>query len=83
MNAQIRKISVGNGHPDQMMHYQVDKTYNLSGNSYILSDIKLDNELIQYGKLAYNIYLANEFGKILWKTIIDVPVVVEYNINFK
>lgn len=81
----IRKISVGTGHPDQMMHYQVGKNYNLSGTTYELTDILLDKELLQKSKIAYNIYIVdkNNGGKVLWKTIIDVPVVVEYNINFE
>lgn len=81
----IRKISVGTGHPDQMMHYQVGKKYNLSGTTYELTDILLDKELLQKTKIAYNIYIVdkNNGGKVLWKTIIDVPVVVEYNINFE
>lgn len=83
MNSQIRKISLGDGHPDNMMHYQVGKSYVLSGKSYTLTDIILDRELINTGKLAYNIYIANSYGKVLWKTVIGVPVVVEYNINFE
>lgn len=82
MRGDIRKISVGKGHPDEMMHYQVGKNYSLSGNSYVLTDILLDTELLEKGKLAYNIYIANNDGKVLWKTIIDVPVIIENNINF-
>lgn len=80
---QIRKISVGNGHPDQMMHYQVGKVCNLSNNPYTITDIVMDKELISLGKLAYNVYIADSRGKVLWKTIVDVPCVVEYNINFE
>ena len=80
----IRKISVGTGHPDNMMHYQVDKEYNLSGNRYKLTDIHIDRELLQIGKVAYNLYLQEPNGaKVLWKQLIDVPVVVENNINFE
>lgn len=80
----IRKISVGTGHPDQMMHYQVGKKYNLSGITYELTDILLDRELLNKGKLAYNIFIANSNeGKVLWKTLVDVPMVIENNINFE
>ena len=83
MRGQIRKLSVGNGHPDQMMHYQVGKIYTLSGNSYELTDIMLDTELFDRGLLSYNIYIANSDGKVLWKSITGMPTVIEYNINFE
>lgn len=80
----IRKISVGTGHPDQMMHYQIGKKYNLSGVVYELTNIILDRELLSKGKLAYNIFIANSNeGKVLWKTLVDVPMVIENNINFE
>lgn len=79
----IRKISVGDGHPDRMMHYQVGKEYNLSGNKYVLTDILMDMELMSIGKVAFNIYVANDDGKVLWKTIVDVPVIIENNIDFE
>lgn len=79
----IRKISIGNGHPDNMMHYQIGKEYNLSGVKYKLSDIILDEPLFKKGKIAFNLYLVNEFGTILWKTIIDVPLIIENNITFE
>lgn len=80
---QIRKISLGEGHPDKMMHYQVGKRYLLSSKEYELTDIVVDRELFEKGKLAYNIFIANDVEKVLWKTIIGVPAVVEYNIDFK
>ncbi len=82
MKRDIRKISVGNGHPDQMMHYQIGKEYNLQGRKYHLSNILLEPELFSEGKLAYNLYLRNDDGTVCWKTLVDVPMVIEYNINF-
>lgn len=79
----IRKISVGSGHPDQMMHYQVDREHNLSGNKYKILKITQDTELFERGFIAYNIYISNEFGGVLWKTLINVPMVVEYAIDFE
>lgn len=82
MNTQIRKISVGKDYPDKVLHYQVGKIINLTGNPYEITDILVNIELFTKSKLAYDIYIANDKGKVLWKTIIDVPVVVENNINF-
>lgn len=83
MKRVIRKISVGNGHPDQMMHYQIGKEYTLQGRKYCLSNISLEPELLYKGKLAYNIYLQNNDETVCWKTLVDVPMVVEYNIDFE
>lgn len=84
MNQNIRKISVGTGHPDNMMHYQIGKEFNLMGNYYTLTDIILDREMLQIGKLCYNLYVKDtkNGGKVLWKQLIDVPTVIEHNITF-
>lgn len=83
MKGQIRKISVGKDYPDGVLHYQVGKIINLVHNPYETKEILIDQDLLSIGKTAYNIYIANDKGKVLWKTIIDVPTVVEYNINFE
>lgn len=75
MNGEIRKISVGKDYPDGVLHYQVGKTINLIRVPYQITDILFEEDV-------YNIYIANDNGKVLWKTISNVPVVVEYNINF-
>jgi hypothetical protein len=74
----IRKISVGKDFPDGAMHYQVGKPVN----SHIISRISLNKEERYKDKLAYDIFLVSEHGSVLWKTIVDMPVVVENNINF-
>lgn len=82
MKSQIRKISVGKDYPDGVLHYQVGKNINLVGNSYQITDILINQDLLEKSTVGYDIYIANDDGKVLWKTIIDVPVVIEYNINF-
>lgn len=83
MKGQIRKISVGKDYPDGVLHYQAGKVINLAGKPYEVTDILIDRELLEQGKAVYNIYIANDKGKVLWKTIVDVPVVIENNINFE
>lgn len=83
MNGEIRKISVGKDYPDGVLHYQVGKIINLAGKPYKVTDILINKDLLEKGKPVYNIYIADENGKVLWKTIVDVPVVIEYNINFE
>jgi hypothetical protein len=77
----IRKISVGMDYPNKVMHYQKGNKINLLGVSYIISDIiKEVNYML--GKVSYNIFVTNSNGKVLWKTIEGVPVILEYNIAF-
>lgn len=82
MNTQIRKISVGNGHPDQMMHFQVGKEYNINNSRFTLTEILLETSLFEKGFLAYNLYVTDGEVRVLWKTLINVPMVIENNISF-
>ena len=78
----IRKISVGSGFPDKCVHYQVGR--NVSGKTdYIISHIVVDTEAFKFDKLIYNIYISGNNETLIWKAISDVPVVVEYNIDFE
>ena len=79
----IRKISVGKDFPDGCLHYQVGKEVKLLGVQYVISEIVRDRELTLQGKTGYNIFITNESGTVLWKTIIDLPVVLENDVNFE
>lgn len=79
----IRKLSVGRNYPDGAIHYQVGKEMFLQRVPYTIVEIVINDELLKEGKLGYDILIANNFGKVLWKTIVDLPVMVEYNINFE
>jgi len=82
-NTDIRKISVGKEYPDGAIHYQVGKTIRLQNIPYIVHSILVNTDLRVLGVTAYDIFLANEEGKVLWKTIQNMPVIVENNINFE
>jgi len=82
MNGHIRKISVGKDYPDGVLHFQVGKNIRLVGVPYMITDILLDQDMLSLGKSVYNIYISNEDGKVLWKTIDGLPVVIENNIDF-
>jgi hypothetical protein len=82
-NTQIRKVSVGNGHPDQMMHYQVGKVYTINNKQFELTDILLVQELLEKGILAYHLYVFDGEVRLLWKTLINLPMVIENNISFE
>jgi len=38
--------------------------------------------MLSLGRSVYNIYISNAEGKVLWKTIDGLPVVIENNIDF-
>jgi hypothetical protein len=82
MQTEIRKISVGKDYPNGAMHFLVGKEMNLQGIPYKISKISVNGEYAKQDKIAYDIYLSNSDGGVLWKTVYDVPVVVENNINF-
>ena len=82
MTTDIRKLSVGKNFPDGAIHYQVGKTVNLQGTPYGVSRIEINKDLKAEGKTAYDIFLTNEEGTVLWKTVVDMPVIIENNINF-
>lgn len=88
MNTIIRRISVGKGYPDGSLYFQVGSVQRLKNKVYEITGIYMDKELLELGKLAYNVYVKERTdssitAELLWKTIVDVPVVVENNIDFE
>lgn len=79
----IRKISVGRNYPDGAIHYQVGKQMNLQGVPYTISQITLNEVLRAENKTAYDVFISNDYGTVLWKTIVDLPIMIENNINFE
>ena len=83
MNAEIRKISVGRNYPDGAIHYQVGKTMNLQGIPYEIERITLAKEKKYENTTAFHIFITNNGVTLYWKTIVDMPVIVENNIDFE
>ena len=83
MTTDIRKISVGRDYPNGAIHYQVGKVIKLQFIPYTVQAIRVNKELKELGKDSYDIYLSNKDGTRLWKTVTDMPVVVENNIAFE
>ena len=83
MQTDIRKISVGKDYPDGAMHFQVGKEIKLQGIPYEVAKININEELRKEGKTAYDVYLSNNEGTVLWKTVCDLPIMIENNINFE
>jgi len=83
MISHIRKISVGKDYPDGAIHYQVGKTMRLQHVPYEIAEIRVATEKKYEDKVAYHIFIQNEEGKVYWKTIVDMPVMIENNIDFE
>lgn len=83
MKTDIRKISVGKDYPDGAMHYQVGKEIKLQGIPFIVSHFLLNKEYEGEGKKAYDVCIKNKEGAVVWKTLVDMPMVIENNVNFE
>lgn len=76
----IRKISVGKDYPNGSIHYQVGKPIRLQGKPYIVHAIE---KIQESDSIVYDIYLRDDEGVVLWKTVEHMPTVIENNINFE
>ncbi len=76
--SKIRKISIGRDYKEAM-HYMVGTSVPL-GNKAI-SDIirEVDDE----GEVNFLIYIKGNDEILLWKNIVNMPCVIEYDLNFK
>ena len=84
MRTDIRKISIGVNYPDGVMHYQVGKKIKLQDTSFeIVAIEKRESFLNLKSSNIYDIYVSDGEGSVLWKTIEDMPVVIENNVNFE
>lgn len=78
MDGLIRKIVIGRDPKDAMAYYVGMKAG--SGN---VSAIVLDDEyLFRYNRKRYLVYLQTDDGQVLWKSVDDMPCIIEYDCNF-
>lgn len=77
---QIRKIIVGVD-PLKAMAFVVGQKV---GELQTVCNIELDDRyLFKYNKPRYLVYIKKESGDtFVWKSITDVPAIVEYDCNF-
>ena len=48
-----------------------------------VSAIVLDEEhLYRYNKKRYLVYLQSDDGQVLWKSVDDMPCIIEFDCNF-
>tara|TARA_B110000285_G_scaffold235516_1_gene317743 strand:+ start:476 stop:715 length:240 start_codon:yes stop_codon:yes gene_type:complete len=76
----IRKIIIGQNPKDAMAYY-----IGMTVGSAKIDTIIFDEEaMVRFQILRYRVYINDpEQGTMLWKDIVGMPVVVEYDCRFK
>jgi len=79
MDGLIRKIVIGRD-PKNAMAYHVG----MAAGANTVSTIVFDEEHMHHtAKSRYLIYVSESSGvQVLWKTVDDMPCIVEYDLNF-
>lgn len=78
MDGLIRKIVIGRDPKDAMAYY-----VGMRAGAGSVSAIVLDDEhLFRYNKKRYLVYLQTDDGQVLWKSVDEMPCIVEYDLNF-
>jgi hypothetical protein len=79
MDGIIRKIVIGRDPKDAMAYF-----IGMRAGAGEVSTIVFDEELLyKHGKKRYLIYLQQSDGaQVLWKSVDDMPCIIEYDCNF-
>lgn len=74
----IRKIVVGRDPKDAMAYYVGMR----AGRGEISAILQDERHLVKFGKTRYLIYIENEDGTMLWKSLDEMPCILEFDLNF-
>ena len=74
----IRKIVIGQNPKDAMAYYVGMK----AGSRFVSAILFDEAHLHRFSKMRYLVYLEGEEGTSLWKSIDDMPCIIEYDFNF-
>tara|TARA_R110000803_G_scaffold110761_3_gene179238 strand:- start:1300 stop:1530 length:231 start_codon:yes stop_codon:yes gene_type:complete len=75
----IRKIVIGRDPKDAMAYY-----IGMRAGAGKVSAILLDEpHLHKYGSKRYIIYIENDEGTMVWKTVDGMPCIIEYDLKFE
>jgi len=74
----IRKIVIGRDPKDAMAYYVGMR----AGAGKVSAIVEDEAHLHRFSKKRYLIYIENEEGTILWKSVDSMPCIVEYDIKF-
>ena len=79
MDGIIRKIVIGRDPKDAMAYFLGMR----AGTGEVGTIVMDDEHLYRYNKKRYLIYLLQKDGtQVLWKSIDDMPCIIEYDCNF-
>ena len=74
----IRKIIVGPNPKDAMAYFIGMR----AGDGNVSAIVEDDRSLYKYNVRRYEIYIEDDDSSVLWKTIENQPVLIEYDCNF-
>jgi hypothetical protein len=78
MTGIIRKIIIGRDPKDAMAYF-----IGMRAGGGEVSTIIMDEEhLIRYNRKRYLVYLQQDGSQVLWKSIDEMPCIIEYDCNF-
>jgi len=78
MDGVIRKIVIGKDPKDAMAYYIGMR----AGRGEVSAIVCDERHLHKYGKMRYLIYLQDSDSQTLWKSIDDMPCMLEFDCNF-
>jgi hypothetical protein len=78
MSGLIRKIVIGPNPKDAMAYY-----VGMRAGPREVTAILLDEEYLhRYSQARYLIYVEGDEGTTLWKSVVGLPCMLEYDLNF-
>lgn len=78
MEGVIRKIIIGKD-PKNAMAYYVGMR---AGDGKVSAIVRDERHLHKYGRNRYLVYLQDDSSQSLWKSIDDMPCMLEFDCNF-
>jgi|TARA_R110002020_G_scaffold86499_2_gene213585 hypothetical protein len=78
MQGLIRKIIIGKDPKDAMAYYVGMR----AGDGNVSAIVVDDEHLHRYNKKRYLVYLQQQDSQVLWKSVDEMPCIVEYDCKF-
>lgn len=78
MEGVIRKIVIGRDPKDAMAYFVGMK----AGGGEVSAILFDDEHMVRYNKSRYLVYLQRPDGQVLWKSVNEMPSIIEYDLNF-
>jgi|TARA_R110000803_G_scaffold46425_9_gene97488 hypothetical protein len=78
MQGIIRKIIIGRDPKDAMAYYVGMR----AGDGKVVAIVLDEKHLHVYSKKRYLVYLEVDSAQVLWKSVDDMPCILEFDLNF-